>query len=1778
MQPPVPTLSISVPSYTSASASLKCLETSLPPSRVDINSRQLTEQVQQCPDQLPTEWECQVCTFFNINDDKRCIICHEGTRPERRRQVMHTDSVKPVSFPATPQPTSTIIGTVLKYVVYTPDLPADINAAELEQMIDLRLNSNHHIKVNKVTCHSSIGVGIVYVSNTTEKDALLNTVQSTVLDPKKNIIISFVRQLELVSYLVFDQKKKQTEIAVEVARRWAQLSKSPQLPACEQISALFPNIFKITSRSLDELLAIRTLDIFKVNEQFANVCLRADCSFVEDLPENITTTQITTAINTHIGGQYDQQTLYVQYNKEASSAIILAANAARKWINIDYLSFNSQVFPKKSQLAFCVVVHPVSSSVPINLITQHRQFQNAVTKHTKIDEKLIIELNDKSVYDQCLTVGALRVHDCPAMTIDPFTVILNDPKNIEINADNWYEMEMLDIKRPDIKQFVVTPEHPIFKYKWNAQHWLEQFERVKGVRDQQSDRKRHLLRVTTMLNTIGVIHNKSYTVETGGNKKEIKLKFEQLKTIAYNHRSKLPLSKGMKSVLKSPYQFTTVEVVNNDCLLVYEKLAADKSRPVLLNMANATTPGGGYRQGAGAQEENLFRRSNYYLSLDAELDDTKQPERYWCTAKGEEQMLRANESMYPMDEFGAIYTSGITVFRNTEDTGYAYLEQPLYDVRSIALAAYKQPELKQNDTRLLTDKNAMDTRKKIESLFVMAYHHQHDCLILSALGCGAFKNPPTHMASIFKSVIQQYAGYFKTIHFAIVDDHNTGNQHNPDGNYLPFKRILDGFRVNATTHELCVGMASGPFKVTGKDQENMIIDDVYIFGLPPCQYGAECYDLGDVQHCQAYSHPPLCPQHGACEQFLADGMHRSFFIHRKKCQHGGECLHITDEKHSRQYEHPEFCPANSECLDTSKDHLFHYRHLPRCKTGPIKCLLFLKRDPEHCRSYRHCKITCEFGTFCVNFHDQEHFNDQLHPFYQPCPSTPFSCRYYSDFLQAKKDPSAKTRPEVEEHCITFSHVCPFGRQCTDTSKLHSYTSIHIARKTCPDWDKCSKMIDEEHLNSFTHPKLPDIRYLCKYAGSECYSRTNHDHLIRFRHAGNYNHIGVVRYFGLNKRVNFVRNQYTMINTVRAYAEAEKWKEPKMAIPQQLIEWILALQPIHRCNKVIFESILVHGHTMSRDYMNLLSEAQFVANAIEQHNEVRRILDHHNNQALQNHGRDFIRALVAIEFDKAAPKSLLLPRRFSGVPNPYVPGTVHHSPNHDQQTSVANTKELQLKLLLTADEITTIRTHATQIAQASLQLHSNPLGIGHAPDQALGTNKHVFSIMGPHLGHYYGDIFIIFKRELMYHPDSNFSIQAATTFGASTNAYKMRPWLKDPGSDMDRIQQFHWNKLHCSVPGYEEAAAIELMALTGQQKKTMNVDLKDIQHRWVTIDSHQVFEMHLPQLIPLDYIDRIYMPTTVFHSLTPSAQQLAKKTFHDRLTITSHIVDLNALNQLDSTRVPYQKYVTDEIMKMITGSSFHSPQGTLITLPASKFEHQVAIPMTILQSYRQYQEQQGESDITFIYWQAMGGDMMLTVSNAFIDPTIEQTGLQCLTCYIADIPLTHNDVTYHESYSYVTNFRPYYHDMIMQDHKLMKAMSNSFHRGCNTDDYITYCLIIKLKSKEVILTHAGSNSIYNHQTINYVFEQSELDLSKLDYIYISAGARIVPVRNLVIRHQPIPKYHPSFDKTFKSDNTAVPSTLENIPVVASHSNPAKEQSPPKSIWNQLSIAILSQRAQ
>ena len=89
------------------------------------------------------------------------------------------------------------------------------------------------------------------------------------------------------------------------------------------------------------------------------------------------------------------------------------------------------------------------------------------------------------------------------------------------------------------------------------------------------------------------------------------------------------------------------------------------------------------------------------------------------------------------------------------------------------------------------------------------------------------------------------------------------------------------------------------------------------------------------------------------------------------------------------------------------------------------------------------------------------------------------------------------------------------------------------------------------------------------------------------------------------------------------------------------------------------------------------------------------------------------------------------------------------------------------------------------------------------------------------------------------------------------------WVKDLGTGSKHVEDFHNSKLHCSVPRYEYAAATEIIASTGMKNKSMNVTLNDVIQRWMNVDSHQVFESHLPQLIPLNYVDRIYMPKNIF---------------------------------------------------------------------------------------------------------------------------------------------------------------------------------------------------------------------------------------------------------------------------------------------------------------------------
>ena len=78
----------------------------------------------------------------------------------------------------------------------------------------------------------------------------------------------------------------------------------------------------------------------------------------------------------------------------------------------------------------------------------------------------------------------------------------------------------------------------------------------------------------------------------------------------------------------------------------------------------------------------------------------------------------------------------------------------------------------------------------MRTIFRIGLLHHHDSLVLGALGCGAFRNPPAHIARLFHAVMEEeeFKNKYKLLVFAILDDHNARLKHNPDGNFLPFVR------------------------------------------------------------------------------------------------------------------------------------------------------------------------------------------------------------------------------------------------------------------------------------------------------------------------------------------------------------------------------------------------------------------------------------------------------------------------------------------------------------------------------------------------------------------------------------------------------------------------------------------------------------------------------------------------------------------------------------------------------------------------------------------------------------------------------------------------------------------------------------------------------------------------------------------------------------------------------------------------------------------------------
>jgi hypothetical protein len=102
-----------------------------------------------------------------------------------------------------------------------------------------------------------------------------------------------------------------------------------------------------------------------------------------------------------------------------------------------------------------------------------------------------------------------------------------------------------------------------------------------------------------------------------------------------------------------------------------------------------------------------------------------------------------------------------------------------------------------------------------------------------------------------------------------------------------------------------------------------------------------------------------------------------------------------------------------------------------------------------------------------------------HPFITPCRYTPHC---------TQSDP---------KHFEEFSHVCEWGGACkTLDDPSHVSTTIHILHHPC--MNKNCKNLSEDHLSTFSHHDIKDIRPKCK-EGRDCSKKEDTEHIKKYRH-------------------------------------------------------------------------------------------------------------------------------------------------------------------------------------------------------------------------------------------------------------------------------------------------------------------------------------------------------------------------------------------------------------------------------------------------------------------------------------------------------------------------------------------------------------------------------------------------------------------------------------------------------------------------------------------------------
>lgn len=161
----------------------------------------------------------------------------------------------------------------------------------------------------------------------------------------------------------------------------------------------------------------------------------------------------------------------------------------------------------------------------------------------------------------------------------------------------------------------------------------------------------------------------------------------------------------------------------------------------VLNFASYHNPGGGYENGAWAQEEALCSESTMWHVLDSMRDSFYRP-----------HTKTHNRGLYTSD---ALFLQDIQFMRDGN----------VINSDVIVVAAPNAGVAEKNN---VSDDDIVEAmEKRIYTVMNIAADNKIENLVLGAFGCGVFANNPWDVADIFKEWLDDNPGIFKSVVFAI---------------------------------------------------------------------------------------------------------------------------------------------------------------------------------------------------------------------------------------------------------------------------------------------------------------------------------------------------------------------------------------------------------------------------------------------------------------------------------------------------------------------------------------------------------------------------------------------------------------------------------------------------------------------------------------------------------------------------------------------------------------------------------------------------------------------------------------------------------------------------------------------------------------------------------------------------------------------------------------------------------------------------------------------------